>query len=360
MFVSSLEVDSFRNLQHLYLQCSPGLNLIVGKNASGKTSILEALYFLSRARSFRTQNVGDLIHNGNSAFRIVANITDQIIGYHIPLGIQWSPQEIHVRANGTPIRSLAQLAMHLPILLLNSHSHRLLEEGPQHRRRFIDWGLFHTEPTFMMAWKRYHKALRNRNVALRENAPDRTIEAWDQELAVTAVVLESLREAFCRILQEHLAPLIAMMLQDVSLTVDYRRGWDEGQRRDLLTVLRESRAQDRRNGYTRSGPHRADFILRLNNRGATEYLSRGQQKLVVIALILAQANLYRVRKASSCILLIDDLPAELDDLHVGKVMRCLMGIESQFFITAIEADSLDIRNWSSASVFNLKQGQVSE
>jgi DNA replication and repair protein RecF len=360
MLVSSLEVDNFRNLRQIRLGCSPGLNLIIGANASGKTSLLEALYFLGRGRSFRTLRVQDLICKGASAFRIFAVMLDTESRRRVPVGIQRSPEELSARIDGTPIRSLAELAIHTPILLLNSNSHRLLEGGPQQRRRFMDWGLFHSEPTFMETWKRYGTALRHRNAALRASAADRTVDAWDEELVKAARALDCLRESFCQLLQEALVSLIALILEDKPLQVEYRRGWVEYRDKDLLTLLHDAREQDRRNGYTRWGPHRADFIVKLNGETASGYISQGQQKLLIIALMLAQAGLYRARNGSSCILLIDDLPAELDSCHREKVMACLARTDSQLFITAIESGSLVTEAWSGVRVFKLKQGIIGE
>jgi DNA replication and repair protein RecF len=360
MLLASLELNHFRNLKQIRLHCSPNLNLIIGENASGKTSILEALYFLSRARSFRTHQIQELIQYGESAFRIVAILTETANGRRIPVGMQRSLQQIYIRIDGAIVHSLAQLAIHLPVLLLNTASHKLLENGPQQRRRFMDWGLFHTERTFLTAWKRYNAALRNRNAALRTNASDRVITAWDEELVSAADSLAHLREIYCNTLQTALQPLVTAILGESELEIDYRCGWAEAREQDFLTRLHDNRAEDRRYGYTRLGPHRADFIVKLNGRIVPACLSRGQQKLLVIALLLAQAHLYQIHNGFPCILLIDDLPAELDHTHRDRVMGCLKEIESQLFITAIEAGLLDIEAWSSACVFKVKQGSISE
>ena len=359
MVITALEINSFRNLQRLALPCSPGLNLIVGSNASGKTSLLEALYFLGRARSFRTRQAWELIRHGESAFRIVANLSAGGEGRRAVVGIQRSSQELTIRIDGTPAGSLAQLARQVPVLLLNSNSHRLLEDGPHQRRRFMDWGLFHTEPAFWTAWKRYATALRNRNAALRTHPPNRVLDAWDQELAAAAAPLDQLRQAFCKALESVLRPLITETLGKVAPQLNYRPGWPQEGNQDLLGLLHRKRDQDRRLGYTQLGPQRADFTIRLADGSVAERLSRGQQKLLVIALILAQARLYQANRGSPCLLLIDDLPAELDRLHRERVMCCLAGMESQLFITAIESGLLDTGRWPQAQVIGLDCGRLS-
>lgn len=358
MIFSSVEIDQFRNLRHVSLTCSPGLNLIFGENASGKTSLLEALYFLGRARSFRTRQVRELIGDGAAAFRLVARMSSGAEGRSIPVGIERSLRTMTIRIDGTDAPSLADLALQVPVLLLNPNSHRLLEEGPQQRRRFMDWGLFHQDPGFLPVWRRFTTALRHRNAALRQGADNRSIDAWDGELIRTAEVLEKFRQAFCSALETTLTPLVAATLGAQPVTVDYRRGW--AQEQELAAVLHQGRDQDRRQGHTRYGPQRADFSIRLDGRIATEHLSRGQQKLLVIALVLAQAQLYRQHRDNPCVLLIDDLPAELDNTHRQRVMHCLAKLDSQLFVTAIEPTLLDSAAWTATRRFILRAGTVQE
>ena len=224
MRVASLDIAGFRNLRQVSLNCAPGLNLLIGPNASGKTSLLEALYVLGRGRSFRTRQPRELIQTGATAFRIVATMRDGE-SRRFPVGIERNARELTARIGGAPTRSLAELARQAPVLLLNPDSHRLLEDGPKQRRRFMDWGLFHAEPGFLDAWRRYDIALRHRNAALRTQAVDRVVDAWDGELAAAAARLDPWRESFCKALGGVLRPLAEVTLGEVAVEVDYRRGW---------------------------------------------------------------------------------------------------------------------------------------
>lgn len=359
MRITNLEIVGFRNLRQVGLSCGPGLNLLVGPNASGKTSLLEALYFLGRGRSFRTRQPRDLIQTDAAAFRVVAILQDGA-GRRVPVGIERTAHDLIARVGGVPTRSLADLARQTPVLLLNPDSHRLLEDGPQLRRRFMDWGLFHAEAGFFDAWRRYSVALRHRNAALRSGSADRLVEAWDGELATAAATLDRLRETFCEALRGVLEPLIDATLGQAAVRVDYRRGWPlEPSERDFPTWLRMGREQDRQQGHTRLGPHRADFSIRIAGRAPADSLSRGQQKLLVIALVLAQAELYRRHTGDAGILLIDDLPAELDPENRARVMKTLATLETQLFVTAIEPGLLDAAAWRDACSFHLIAGEIS-
>lgn len=359
MRVVALELEGFRNLRPLRLACAAGLNLLIGPNASGKTSLLEAVYLLGRGRSFRAGQPRQLIQTGAAQLRVAAELSDPQ-GRRLWVGLERSAGGgLNARAGGAPVRSLAELARRVPVLLLNPSSHRLLEDGPKQRRRFLDWGLFHAEPGFLETWRRYGAALRQRNAALRLQAPDRTVDAWDGELAATAVWLDAWREAFCKALESALEPLAQATLGWGSLTLEYRRGWPlEPFSHDFAACLRAGRAQDRRQGHTRLGPHRADFLPRLAERAPAEALSRGQQKLLVIALVLAQAELYRRTAGQPGILLIDDLPAELDPMNRLRVLQALRTLDAQLFITAIEPGLLEAAAWPDIQIFRLDQGVV--
>ena len=359
MTVAVLDITDFRNLRQARLELNDGLNLIAGPNASGKTSILEALYYLGRTRSFRSRQLKPLIHHQATAFRLLAWVHSG--GRRIPIGIQRSAQAVTIRVDGQPARSLAELAAHLPVLLLNPDSHRLLDDGPQLRRRFLDWGLFHNEATFWPLWQRFNVALRQRNSALRHSAlgrrgDERGVSAWDIELANAGEQLNSLRQTFCTELLTELQPLAQSILGMGKLSLEYRRGWTQDL--TLLDVLRRDFVLDRQQGHTRHGPQRADFMLRVDGRAVSESVSRGQQKLLVSALVLAQARLFHQRQGRRCTLLIDDLPAELDSQSRLRIMQSLAEQPVQLLITAIEPDILPITAWPEANIFRLMNGAV--
>lgn len=352
-----LRVEGFRNIEQAELNCAPGLNLIVGANASGKTSLLEAIYFLSRARSFRSQNPQVLIQHQKERLRVVATLQGAE-GVPLTMGVERTPKQLTARIGGRDVTTLAELARALPVLLLNPISHRLLEGGPVLRRRFLDWGLFHQDEGFLSHWQRFNAALRHRNAALRGNAPDRSLLPWEREMASAAIELDRRRSAFCQALAEALQPLLGETLGLTIPELEYRRGWPL--EADLAGVLAQGREQDRRRGHTRFGPQRADVAFKVDRWSALERFSRGQQKLFVIALVIAQAELYRRHRGRACTLLIDDLPAELDRHHRQRVMTFLAASSHQLFITAIESDALTALPWQSRAQFVITAGKLSK
>jgi len=358
MPVQTISIDRFRNLKPVTLQCSPQLNLFIGANAAGKTSILEALYILGRARSFRTRSLEKAIQAGSDRFQLVARILSET-GRGVPVGISQHDKQLLARIDGKTVKRLSDLAALFPVQWIGGNLHRLIEEGPAHRRQYLDWGLFHVKPGYIPVWQRYQRLLKQRNAALRGRRPAPEVIAWDNELANAGEELHAFRNAYVARLNAASREVTRELLDErAELEINYRSGW----RADLTfqEALRVGLETDREQGFTRCGPHRADLSLIYNRVPVSEQLSRGQQKLLVVGLQVAQARLLKESSSRTSLFLIDDLGAELDRVNQGRVMSLLGRLEAQVFATAI--DLPDVTSWSMASVgeFHVKHGSVSE
>ena len=358
MPVHLLSIDQFRNLEPVKLQCSPRMNLFIGANAAGKTSLLEALYILGRARSFRASNLDKAIQVGHDQFRIVAQVLSAS-EREIPVGISRHKNQLIARIDGNPVKRLSELAALFPVQWVGGNLHRLLEDGPAYRRQYLDWGMFHVKHGYIQAWKRFQKLLKQRNAALRTARSTQEVQAWDGELSRVGEALHVLRESYVLELAHGLQEVAAELLPSSKpLEIRYRRGWAGDQ--SYADALNASLPRDREQGFTRPGPHRADLGLYCAEQPVSEQLSRGQLKLLVIGLQLAQARLLKASKDQSSLFLIDDLGAELDQENQARVMSLLNNVDAQVFATAIEMP--DVSNWEIASMkrFHVKHGTVSE
>jgi DNA replication and repair protein RecF len=354
----SLSIDQFRNLAPVTLQFSPQLNLFIGANATGKTSLLETLYVLARARSFRTRSLVKAVQVGASGFQLVAHVrTTQ--NSDIPVGLKCSEKELIARINGQPVKRLSDLAALFPVQWLGGNLHRLIEEGPVYRRQYLDWGLFHVKPAYVTVWKRFQKLLKQRNAALRSGVTRKEIHAWDYELASSAEELHQFREHYMLNLADRVKR-VSRELLDLSedIQVSYRKGW--ASEMTYLKTLEVGLDRDREQKYTRSGPQRAELVFHYQNRPANEHLSRGQQKLFVLALQVAQASLLRQETEQTSLFLMDDLGAELDEENQQRVMRLLQTIEAQAFVTAIDDPGKSGWNMEVVRRFHVKHGFISE
>ena len=356
MSLQSLDITQFRNLHQIKIETDAGLNIITGLNAAGKTSLLEAIFYLSYGRSFRSSQARDLIENNYDFFRLVARVQSSQ-GIHT-LGIQKSSKEQIIRIDKQNVYSLSELSSLLPVIALHPDSHQLIASGPEFRRQYLDWGVFHVEHSFITCWKDFKKALSQRNAALRTHQPDRICSLWHQAICDNAEKIHRYRLAYLEKLQQSLDEISSKLFEHNHVSIEYRRGWSE----DLayLHYLETHLSRDREKGFTQAGPHRADLKIRLDDKSAQTSISRGQQKKLVTLLKLAQLDVFVKNSDKTCILLFDDLPAELDENNRKILMSMLARMNVQLFITAIEAEQLDCSAWSRYKMFHVEHGVIAE
>ncbi len=343
--------EKFRCLAEIELELDPRANHFFGPNASGKTSLLEAAFFLGRGRSFRSRRLDALIRHGEERFTLVGRSE----GGAAPemLGVRAARGATEWQVGGRPAESIAELAERFPVQVIDPEVHKLLEEGPGRRRRFVDWGVFHVEHAFLANWRRYHLALRQRNAALKQGATDRDLAAWEQELAVSGEGLVKQREAYLARLAGPLGTL-GLALLDRPVALAHNAGWDQD--RPLIEVLQAGRERDRRHRATQAGPHRADVTVTVGGRAAKDYVSRGQQKLVAAALMLAQLEIQEQERPGRSALLLDDPAAELDRENLGRLMAIVQNLPAQLWVTSLRADVPGLP--ARGRVFHVEQGVV--
>ena len=356
--LSSINITQLRNLIDVKVELSPSVNVFYGANGSGKSSLLESVHFLGLGRSFRSRLVNAIINHDADTLCIAGKIIDN--GTSIPVGIERNrSSECRVRIAGENSTSIISLAELLPLQLIYPDGHQLLNAGPQIRRQFIDWGVFHVEHSFYGLWQRAQRAIRQRNALLKSYSTKKAdISAWNMELEDVSNKIHVSRAEYIQALQEVFVDVLNTILPGVTVKVFYQRGWDKEV--SLLEVLERSYDRDKQLGYTQYGPHRADIWLRTQqNKPVHETLSQGQQKLVIYALRFAQGKLLKTQTNKKCIFLIDDLPAELDEQKRCLIAQLLQDIESQVFITGIEKSLLaPFIELPTSKMFHVEHGTV--
>ncbi|VAW79319.1 DNA recombination and repair protein RecF [hydrothermal vent metagenome] len=334
MSLKKIQINNFRLFDSVSFSPSQDLNIIYGDNASGKTTLLEAIYFLSRGRSFRTKHSDRLVKIDTDYFQLVAKIKYQ--NREIVTGIKREQKKTQVRFDGNELDKLSRLSSAIPVQLIQPDSHKLVEDGPSIRRQFLDWGVFHNESSFKDLWSRYRHVLKQRNAALRQQMAKSLIVAWDSELAETGNMINVMRLNYVQQLMEILPDYIQYQLGKIQFEINYYKGWKN--EFDFHESLNANLSQDMDRGFTTTGAHRADLKFKVDGLLAQDKLSRGQQKILVSTLLLVQARLFQLTTGRKCILLIDDVAAELDEVRRDRLIDILQKNSFQLFVTSIEQD----------------------
>jgi DNA replication and repair protein RecF len=344
-----LVVEDLRCLQRAELALDPRRNLIWGSNGSGKTSLLESIFLLGRGRSFRTRNSEKLIRHGQprlTVFGRADGMPPQAMGVQVAKGGGTT-----ARINGANASSLTDLSQAFPVQVIDPGVHKLVEEGGFRRRRWMDWAVFHVEPGFADSWVRYTRAVKQRNAALKSQPTQAAV--WDSEVARLGELIAEARRGMLEQMQPTWRQAV-LALSGLEIDLNYSRGWS--QEVPLARALIDSRARDQSRGLTHSGPHRADVFVRIGGRPAREILSRGQQKLVAIAMTLAQIQLLQERTSTTPTLLLDDPAAELDGPHLVKFIDEVSRLNCQLILTSLQSESNLFGR--PERVFHVERGQV--
>lgn len=337
MAITTLSLKHFRCHQGLELTAHPKLNIIQGSNATGKTSILEALHILSHGKSFRTHRIEPLIKSGEAFYQIVANYTDNLNNPHI-LGVRRNKQELTARLDGQTVRQQTALAREIPLVTITPESSSLVTQGPTQRRQYLDHCLFHVKQNYIQCWKKYNRLLLQRNAALKKNVAPDVLRVFDKGFVEQGHQLHQFRESvFGDVIEPEIQGYIKKILPDERVDVMYSKGWSSD---DLEEALLKSIDRDRRYQNTHNGPHRADIFLYKEKVPFTQQASSGQQKLLALVLKLAQVGAIAAESKKAVVLLIDDLAAELDMVNQELVLGEFLKQDVQVWLTALKADDL--------------------
>lgn len=359
MYLSRLDTHHFRNLETARLEPEAGVVLVTGANGSGKTSLLEAVWMLGTGRSFRSNRTGPVIRYGAASLTVFGELRAES-GAVTTLGVMRARSgETEIKVAGERVRSAAELAARMPVQLIDPASAQLVTGGPADRRRFLDWGTFHVEPSFIGAWRSFRRSLDQRNALLRGGSTAaREFDLWERQLVDAAEAIDAARARYVEALQPQVAAALAELGDPGEIAMHYARGWDAGE--DYGSVLRASRGSDREAGYTRAGPQRAELRLVAAGRRAADVLSRGQQKILACALLIAQARQLEAATEKTGIYLVDDLPAELDVEHRRRLGHALAGMRGQVWITSVQADLVaeGLDGARQLTMFHVEHGRV--
>ena len=356
MHLLELRIGDLRVIRDQVISLGRSWNVFVGANGAGKTSILEAAFLLSHGRSFRRGARDTLSRIGSDGYSVFGRL-QVASGQERRLGIARAGGKLETRVDGEVV-GISGLVQACAAACFEPGSHELIGGIAEERRRYLDWGVFHVEHGFLQDWRRYQRALRQRNSVLRNAGGDRDLEPWEIEMAGAGERIGQSRQAYL----DRLRPILRSLLQgflgelgESAITLD--QGWKDDQ--TLAEALIESRPRDRERGHTGKGPHRADWSLAFTQAPRREHLSRGQEKLCALALVLAQARLFAQATGEWPILCFDDLASELDQAHQRQVIQQLQASGAQVLVSGTEwPRALDV-DTDAVRLFHVEQGRIS-
>ncbi len=358
MWIQKLNIKNVRSIQDVSLEFCPGFNIIIGDNASGKTSLLESLSLLSSGRSFRSAHISEVISHKHESALVNATLNDS--NSIIKMGIDKSQSKTLIRINQKDIYSQAELSSHLPITIIHPNSLELITGAPSLRRAYIDWLAFYIFPDFYSKWKKYQHVLKQRNICLKSPKHFYALDRWTKELVTNQPEIIEYRTKTINLIKPILNNITSILLPKLNIDIDLYSGFPNDVQTDsesLLNFYLSKSDIDIKFKRTVTGAHKADLKISLDNKSASQSASRGQLKLIAISLLLARSEIIVKTKSSKSILLIDDLSSELDTANQNKLLKFISNLELQSIITSTNTLDYDLRH---SKMFHVKHGVFTE
>lgn len=361
MHIERLLIQNLRIFEQAQIHLEPRWNVFTGANGSGKTSLLEAVHLLSFGRSFRTGAREALIRLGQDRTSVYAEIL-AMDGLHHRLGLERAGQKWTGRIDQTDISQLSELYRQCPVTCFEPGSHNLISGDSQARRSLLDWGVFHVEPEFLLLWRRYQRALKQRNALIKDQAPDDWFPPWEQEMAESGQIVAEMRARYSQGLGQQIEHTAVRLVPELGAAkLLWKDGW-KGETPQTVPEasqhLAKERIKDRQRGFTRRGPHRADWEVTYPGAPQREHLSRGQEKLTALIVILSLTQCFHLRRGEWPILLLDDLASELDTAHLNLVLNWLNTISAQIWITGVTWPEHPAEGSICPALFHVERGRI--
>lgn len=361
MQVESIRLHDFRSYASLALKPAPGLCVLVGENAAGKTNVLESLFLCALGRSHRTRHDAELIRQGQPGAFVGLGLQKRTGSHSIECRLS-REQRRELRIDNMPLSRSGELMGCLHVVMFSPEDLRLIKQGPSERRRFLDMELSQLQPAYYYRLQQYNLALKQRNALLREpHVTKALLSPWDEQLASLGAQLICARAAF----MEKLSVMAARLHRTLSggretLRVLYQPALEPDDTAALTAAMLQALSgmaeRDAQRGSTSVGPHRDDIFLELDGVDVRVYGSQGQQRTAALSLKLSELALVRDVKQEPPVLLLDDVLSELDCARQRLLVSAMQGCQT--FLTCTQLAGLSAAGISDMTVYRVGDGAV--
>ena len=360
MFLQSLNISGVRNLTTVALKLDAGLNVFFGENGAGKSSLLEAINFATTGRSFRTSKLETMVASQQEESVVFAQFNEAT---KIGVAFKKKTKNKLIKVNGKNLTTLSALASLYPTQTLSPESYHLIDSAPSERRKYLDWCLFHVKHSYHQEWKSYSDILKQRNALLRAADGNvsfsASIKVWDAKLCDASEKITQARENAVRELQILFNKITQSMSIDFCDGIEFT--YHPGFSGELRQKLEEGLHLDRMAGYTRLGPHKADLRIKVNGYPVKEFFSRGQKKVLINLMTLAQTTFLKAKSKKNSLFIIDDFGSELDEANQVALLSALLSLDNvQVVLSCVQQDSLKAieKGYNNAKLFHVKHGAI--
>ena len=367
MFISQYSASNIRGLKFFTLAPKRHINVIVGKNNAGKTTILEGIYYCSALKSFKSGSSDNLIMSSEKKLLISLKSTKTTQKHHIII------EKTLSSANSAKINekkaSVKDIMLTTPVIALTFGTENAITQSADYRRGLLDWGAFHVEPSYLPLYKQYMKTLKQRNTLLKNTSSD-SLQFWTDKLAAIGSELESKRYEYFLLLSDQYTNYINLLqsysddaYDDIkSTTIQYYKGWDEGS--SLAEALSKSYIKDSAMKHTTVGPHRADVLFNKDKIEIKSISSMSTQIILSLLVVLSQSEVFHVKHGFRPVILIDDIFFGIDDKNLKLVINLLIDSKAQCFVSAPDLYREKIRSLDKDSkevrLYEIHEGIIKE
>lgn len=356
MQLLNFECDGFRCLTEVRFRPGPAINIIRGRNAQGKTSLLEAILFAATSKSQRTGNEPDLLRHGSQHFRLRA--AAQRRDREVVIEAWWRQGVKRYKVNGVAQTRISDILGKFAVVLFSPEDLALVKGSGSIRRRFLDMELSQISPAYLNALQRYRQALRQRNELLRAGKPDPDqLDAWDLQLAEHGSLLMRERAQFIAMLNGAATAAYARLADGETLCLTYQPDLPDVE--GYIEQLAKSRAVDLRRQMTHRGTHRDDVDIVIAGRAGRNFASQGQQKTAALAIKLAELDLVRERTGEYPVLMLDEVLSELDNNRAQNLISAVPA-DVQWIVTTADSARAPFFDTIQCSRFCIEQGRLNE